>query len=199
MASSPLLVLFAFFAASSVGVVAVSDCAAPPTPPAVAAGGLIASTCNRTLYYDVCVASLASRPGSRRADLRGLASISLDVGLDHARATVSLAKALSKRHAAAAATGGAYAAGCLSDCVEEYREAVDGLRKSAAALRRRDYDDVNDLVSGAMTNSDTCESAFADKPGLRSPLTERNSYFFKICSISIAITNLLHGSTSRAL
>ncbi|XP_074562120.1 pectinesterase inhibitor 28-like [Curcuma longa] len=193
MAASPLLVLLAFFAASSVGVVAVSDGAGPPS--AVSAGGLIASACNRTLYYDVCVASLASRPGSRRADLRGLASISLDVGLAHARATVSLAKALSKRHAAAAA----YAAGCLSDCVEEYSEAVDGLRKSAAALRRSAYDDVNDLVSGAMTNSDTCESAFADKPGLRSPLTERNSYFFKICSIAIAITNLLHGSSSRAL
>lgn len=194
-AAAPLLVLFAFLAASSVGVVAVSDGAAPP--PAVASGGLIASACNRTLYYDVCVASLASRSGSRRADLRGLASISLDVGLAHARATVSLAKALSKRRAAAAASGGggAYAAGCLRDCVEEYSEAVDGLRKSSAALRRSAYDDVNDLVSGAMTNSDTCEGAFADKPGLRSPLTERNSYFFKICSITIAITNLLHGSS----
>ncbi|XP_074581111.1 pectinesterase inhibitor 28-like [Curcuma longa] len=186
----PLLLFFAFIAASSFAVVVLSHGDAP----SAASGGLIASTCNRTLYYDVCVASLASRPRSRRADVQGLAAIALDVSLAHAKATVALAKNLSRSHDASAGEGRTYAAWCLRDCVEEYKEAVDVLRLSAAALRRGAYDDVNDLVSAAMTNSDTCESAYADKPGLQSPFMERNEYFFKLCSVAIAIANLLHDS-----
>ncbi|XP_064975195.1 pectinesterase inhibitor-like [Musa acuminata AAA Group] len=148
----------------------------------------ISSTCNHTLYFDVCMSTLTSRPSSRRADVYGLAAISLDVGITHAKATISYAKSLSKQKGFA---GGTYASVCIADCLEEYKEAVQSLRDSTGALRSGSYDTVNALVSGAMTNSDTCESAFGEKPGLQSPLTERNGYFFKLCSNSIAITNLL--------
>ncbi|XP_042399583.1 pectinesterase inhibitor 28-like [Zingiber officinale] len=183
----PLFLFFAFAAASSFAVVVHSHRDAP----SLAAGSLIASTCNRTLYYDVCVASLSSRPRSRRADLQGLAAIALEVSLAHAKVTVALAKNLSRRHDASGGEGHTYAAWCLRDCVEEYKEAVDVLRQSSAALRRGAYYDVNDLVSSAMTYSDTCESAYADKPGLQSPFAERSEYFFKLCSVAIAIANLL--------
>ncbi|XP_064941698.1 pectinesterase inhibitor-like [Musa acuminata AAA Group] len=149
---------------------------------------LIAATCNRTPYLDVCMSTLTSRRGSRSADLHGLAAISLDACIAHAKATLSYARGLSRHDGIANDT---YASGCLADCLEEYGEAVDDLHESAGALRRGSYDTVNVLLAGAMTNSDTCESGFGEKPGLRSPLTERNQYFGKLCSNSIAITGLL--------
>ncbi|XP_009385649.2 pectinesterase inhibitor-like [Musa acuminata AAA Group] len=149
---------------------------------------LIAATCNRTPYLDVCMSTLTSRRGSRTADLHGLAAISLDACIAHAKATLSYARSLSRHDGIANDT---YASGCLADCLEEYGEAVDDLHESAGALRRGSYDTVNVLLAGAMTNSDTCESGFGEKPGLRSPLTERNQYFGKLCSNSIAITGLL--------
>ncbi|WOL06517.1 hypothetical protein Cni_G15251 [Canna indica] len=188
--ASPPLSLALLFAVIAVMAAAADTAPADDDDIGNNSADLIAAACNRTQYYDVCVSSLTPRVGATRGgvDLRGLAAISIGAGVAHAKATMSYARSLRKQKGFAT---DAYVSGCLGDCLEEYGDAVDSLHRSTAALRRGSYEKVNELVSGAMTNSDTCEGAFADKPGLHSPLTERNEYFFKLCSNSIAITSLL--------
>ncbi|KAK1308189.1 hypothetical protein QJS10_CPA09g00012 [Acorus calamus] len=90
-----------------------------------------------------------------------------------------------------ASSNDSYINQCLSDCLNEYSDAVNNLRQSSTALEEQSYMDANEFVSAAMTDSDTCEDAFGEKPGYESPLTERNDYFAKLCSNSLAIAKLL--------
>ncbi|XXG81578.1 hypothetical protein AAC387_Pa09g2175 [Persea americana] len=149
---------------------------------------LILATCKETLYVEVCVSSLGSDPRSRGADLEGLGAIALDLTMVHGSETISQMKRLNGQKNV---KRDAYMAGCLRDCIEEYSDAVEDLRQSADAIKEKMYDTVNDMVSGAMTDSDTCEEAFNERPGYVSPLTERNQYFYKLCSNALSITKLL--------
>lgn len=155
---------------------------------------LITSTCRHTLYFDICMSTLKSYPDSRNADVEGLAVISLDACIAHAEETVAYVKQLMRGEASTAGPAGGgdeYENQCLGDCLTEYSDALDDLSESVRQLQRGDYDSVNAMVSGAMTDSDTCEGGFGERPGYNSPLTERNSYFSKLCSNSLAITGLL--------
>lgn len=149
---------------------------------------LLLATCRKTLYMEVCVSSLGSDPRSRGADVEGLAAIALDLSLVHGSETIAEMRKLNGR---VNGSKDEYMAGCLSDCLEEYSDAVENLRQSAEALGEKSYDMVNDLVSAAMTDSDTCEEGFKEKPGYVSPVTKRNQYFYKLCSNALAITKLL--------
>ncbi|MQM17971.1 hypothetical protein Taro_050954 [Colocasia esculenta] len=153
---------------------------------------LITSTCRHTDYFDICMSTLQSNPDSRNADVKGLALISLEVCIAHAEGTISYMRQLrGNASTTGRADGDKYETQCLDDCATEYDDALDDLRKSVGKQQSGDYDSVNAMVSGAMTDSDTCEGGFGERPGYTSPLTERNDYFAKLCSNSLAITGLL--------
>ncbi|XP_072977040.1 pectinesterase inhibitor-like [Typha angustifolia] len=135
------------------------------------------------------MSSLQSHSKSRNSDIHGLAAISLDLDISHAKETISYIKRLKRPKDWG--YNNTFAAECIGDCMEEYAEALVDLRRATDAFRRNSYHTVNILVAGAMTGSDSCESGFSDQPGFHSPMTERNEYFFKLCSNTIAITNLL--------
>ncbi|KAJ0031883.1 hypothetical protein Pint_13601 [Pistacia integerrima] len=122
---------------------------------------LVSFACNNTLYVEECLSSLRSEPLNETSDLRGLASIALNLSIAHGEETK-----------------------------EEYADAVQNLEDSVHALRIRYYDKVNTLVSAAMTDSDTCEDCFGETEERESSLTERNQYFHKLCSNFLSITNL---------
>ncbi|RZB72024.1 hypothetical protein D0Y65_036402 [Glycine soja] len=88
-----------------------------------------------------------------------------------------------------------YASRCLSDYAEEYSEAIENLKDSKEALANGDCDQVDTLVSAAMSDAETCEDGFKDMQSgdsdSTSPLTERNRYFSELCSNALAITKLL--------
>lgn len=149
----------------------------------------ISSACRQTEYFDVCVSTLQSHPDSRNADEKGLALISLDACIAHAEGTLAYARQL-RANAAAGHAGDDYVTQCLDDCLTQYSDALDGLRESLADAQDGAYGSVNARVSGAMTDSDSCEEGFAERPGYSSPLTERNDYFSKLCSNALAISRL---------
>ncbi|CAA6664576.1 unnamed protein product [Spirodela intermedia] len=152
----------------------------------------ISSACQQTEYFDVCVSTLQSRPDSQNADVKGLALISLDACIAHAEGTLAYARQLrSNATAAAGHAGDDYATRCLDDCLTQYSDALDDLTESVADAQDGAYGSVNARVSGAMTDSDSCEDGFAEQPGYSSPLTERNDFFSKLCSNALAITRLL--------
>lgn len=150
---------------------------------------LVSETCKHTLYSQVCESSLRSDPRSQASDLGGLAAIALNLSIAHGVHTLSYIHNL-KSEAAANETD-LFISGCLSDCLEEYSDAVENLRDATQALNDKSYDTLNSLVTAAMTDSDTCEDGFRERTGYESPLTERNQYFSKLCSNLLAITTLL--------
>ncbi|KAJ1418764.1 Pectinesterase inhibitor domain [Sesbania bispinosa] len=122
-----------------------------------------------------------------------LAEIALNLSKTYATKTLSCVYEL--KSSAANGTNSSYTSRCLSDCEEEYSEAIDNLQDSEEALANGDYDKVDTLVSAAMSDAETCEDGFkdmlSDDNGSTSPLTERNRYFSELCSNALAITKLL--------
>ncbi|XP_078444873.1 putative invertase inhibitor [Wolffia australiana] len=153
----------------------------------------VSSTCRHVKYFDVCVSTLQSSPESSCADKKGLVLISLNACIAHAEYTVAYAQQLMNNATAVASTGddGDYAKQCLDDCLTQYADALDELRETVMDAMNGTYDSVNAKVSAAMTDSESCEDGFAERPGLASPLAERNAYFSKLCSNALAVAQLL--------
>ncbi|KAF2309922.1 hypothetical protein GH714_005649 [Hevea brasiliensis] len=80
---------------------------------------------------------------------------------------------------------------CLSDCPEIYQDAIDQLKDSIVALDSKAFNDVNTWVTAAMTDVESCEDGFKEKPEIAPPLTDMDKRFSQLCSASSAITNLL--------
>jgi pectinesterase inhibitor-like protein len=148
---------------------------------------LITTTCKHTLHYEVCVSSLRSVPNSETSDLKTLAGIALNLSATHAAKTLSYVYELKS----SSGSNNGYMSHCLSDCAEEYSEALENLQDSGGALVNGDYDGVDNLVSAAMSDAETCEDGFSDENVYSSPLSERNRYFSELCSNALAITKLL--------
>ncbi|KAL5572279.1 hypothetical protein UlMin_021876 [Ulmus minor] len=143
---------------------------------------LVSDTCKKTLYFQVCSSSLKSDPRSQTSDLQGLASISLNLSVTNGAEILSYISSLKSDKSVS---------GHLSDCADLYSDAVQNLEESVQSINDKSYDMVKSLVSAAMTDADTCEDGFKEIEGVDSPLTERNQYFNKLCSNSLAITTLL--------
>jgi len=146
---------------------------------------LISATCNHTLYFEMCVSALRSDPRSQTSDLVGLANIALNISIAHGSETLAFLKVLKSN-----AGNDTQLSGILSECTEEYIEGTENLEEAIHALRIRSFDDMNTLVSTAMTDSDTCEQGFKEM-NRSSPLTDKNESFSKLCSIFLSITTLL--------
>ncbi|KAJ0988516.1 hypothetical protein J5N97_006872 [Dioscorea zingiberensis] len=144
---------------------------------------LISKTCNQTSYSDVCMSTLLSNSSTHNATVADLAAVSIIATTSHAINTTAIIAAMING-------SGDDLDQCLNDCSVEYGDAVSELQEAVEALQRCDYETVNVKVSAAMTNSDTCEGGFEDE-GESSPLTQRNEFFFKLCSNALAIVKLL--------
>ncbi|KAL5786502.1 hypothetical protein ACOSQ2_008894 [Xanthoceras sorbifolium] len=159
---------------------------------------LVSTACNRTLYVDVCVSSLRSDPRSSTvSDIRGLADVALVISIENGMETLAYIKHLNSNNNGNNITGrqdpaASYNSGCLRDCAELYEDAAQSLQESVHHLRIRYFEKVNMLVSAAMTDSETCEDGFKEVAEDVSPLTQRNLYFYKLCSNFLAITKLLY-------
>ncbi|XP_065851206.1 cell wall / vacuolar inhibitor of fructosidase 2-like [Euphorbia lathyris] len=148
---------------------------------------LISTTCSHTLYYQICVSSLTSDSHSKTADLQGLANIALNVSTLYGEETFAHITDLESKANETLNSG----SGCLSVCIEVYRDANDNLKQTVEALRDKSEDDLKTFVTSAMTDSDTCEQCFLDMQQ-DSPVSDRNLYFSKLCSNFLAIASLLN-------
>lgn len=153
-------------------------------------------TCKHTFHFQVCISTLRSVPASKTSDLKVLAEIALNLSTTYAADTLSYVHELQSNSSAAnGSNNNIYASRCLSDYAEEYSEAIENLKDSKEALANGDCDQVDTLVSAAMSDAETCEDGFKDMQSgdsdSTSPLTERNRYFSELCSNALAITKLL--------
>jgi pectinesterase inhibitor-like protein len=148
---------------------------------------LIAKTCERTLYKDLCKASLYSITNSNQADLHGLAGLALKLAARNAtNISKDITNLLNKNSDPVMQQ-------CLSDCSENYIDAIDQIRDSLAALDSKGYNDANTWVTAAMSDADSCEQGFDDQGAQESPLKANSTTFSQLCSNALAIINLLAG------
>lgn len=169
---------------------------------------LVTKACDQTMYFKLCVSSLRSDPRTNQtSDLKGLAVIALDLSITKANQSLSYAQRLLLFQSSSNYTQ--YEKECLSDCSQELSEAVENLQDSTQALMNGTLNNVNDFVSSAMTDSQTCDDCFKEEhegntstspaPALAaddiddgiSSLAAINQDFNKLCSNFLAITTLL--------
>ncbi|CAK9143269.1 unnamed protein product [Ilex paraguariensis] len=147
---------------------------------------LVSTTCSHTLHFDVCVSSLRSDPRSKTSDVKGLAAIALDLSIGEAKKTISYIDSLKSR-----ADNTQNQSKRLSECMVEYSDALENLQEAIQALSKTSIDDVNELATTAMTDSETCKDGFEEVPNSHFPLADRNQYFDNLCGNFLAITTLL--------
>ncbi|KAL5149292.1 putative invertase inhibitor [Glycine soja] len=137
-------------------------------------------TCKHTFHFQSLLA--------KTSDLKVLAEIALNLSTTYAADTLSYVHELQSNSSAAnGSNNNIYASRCL--------KAIENLKDSKEALANGDCDQVDTLVSAAMSDAETCEDGFKDMQSgdsdSTSPLTERNRYFSELCSNALAITKLL--------
>ena len=146
---------------------------------------LIAQACGYTSYKPLCLSTLQSDSEAKSAkDLLTIAK----VALKHAGTKAQAVNAEVKKQQGSATDEGLKQA--LSDCAENYGDAIDQIQSSTTALGSKKYNDVNTWVSAAMNDADSCNQGFQDQ-SVKSPMSTSNTKFTQLSSNVLAITNQL--------
>ncbi|KAG5560848.1 hypothetical protein RHGRI_004007 [Rhododendron griersonianum] len=137
---------------------------------------LIADTCKKTDYPELCISTLRSDPLSKTADVEGLARIVLKVLLVKVNATLNRANDLSKE------SEDPVVKECLNVCASQYDDAIyDEIPEAIENLSKFAADEV---IVGALT----CEDTFNEEPNVRkSPLTADNNMLIQLASVAYKI------------
>ncbi|THU57067.1 hypothetical protein C4D60_Mb11t23860 [Musa balbisiana] len=148
---------------------------------------LPAKTCNETTYYDFCVSSLGSDPHSRKADVKGLSTIAIDIAISNATNTSSFAADLAHN-----ATDASLVA-VLRACATKYANAREALQWSLEALSTEAYDYAFVHVSAAAEYPNVCRVLFRQNPRLAYPaaMARREEDLEHLCTIALEIISLL--------
>ncbi|KAK9102801.1 hypothetical protein Sjap_020055 [Stephania japonica] len=150
---------------------------------------LIQRTCrtiaktDTNVNYNFCVGSLQHVPKSQRTDLQKLGAAAMKVVEANATGTYLLIKKLLKKERKISRKTR------LQDCLELYSDAISSMQDAVKYFESKSYDDVNVMVSGAMTDSDTCEDGFAEV-GEASPLKKNDADMLKLTAIVLSIVNM---------
>ncbi|XP_010259728.1 PREDICTED: pectinesterase inhibitor-like [Nelumbo nucifera] len=148
---------------------------------------LIKETCQHAVYTDLCIQTMELEPDSAKSDIKSLASIALKIAASNGTYISDYIRRLIQT------TADPYLQQCLTDCSENYIDAIDQLEDSISALESRGYSDINHWVTGAMNEIESCEEGFKEVPGHTSLLSDKNALFTKLCSNALAIANYLAG------
>ncbi|KAI3449453.1 hypothetical protein Pfo_006118 [Paulownia fortunei] len=121
------------------------------------------STCEGTLYPDLCVSTVAALPELRRKTLPEIISATVNVTMKEVRVSASNCSGIRRKLLKKLETLELRA---LDDCLELFSDTVAELKKiltdlSASNSPEKYYDDLQTLLSGAMTNQYTCLDGFA--------------------------------------
>ncbi|MQL68947.1 hypothetical protein Taro_001239 [Colocasia esculenta] len=148
---------------------------------------LIRRTCNSTTYFDLCVSSLQSYPNSSKADVKGLSTIVVNLGISNATSTSTYASRVAKR------SRDPVLRSALGRCAGRYADARDALRSALDALSAENYDFASVDVSAAAGYADTCHSLFRLSPAPAYPaeMARREEALVRLCTIATDIISLL--------
>ena len=146
---------------------------------------LIDKACGYTLYKSLCLSTLGSDSQAKSAkDMLTIAKVALKHTGNKARAVNKEVKSLQ----GSATDEGLKQA--LTDCAENYGDAVDQIQSSTTALASNRYSDVNTWVTAAMDDAASCDQSFKDQ-SVKNPIASLSTTFTQLSSNVLAITNHL--------
>ncbi|XP_050935201.1 pectinesterase inhibitor-like [Cucumis melo] len=116
---------------------------------------VVSTICPKTSNPPFCSSVLKS---AGTTDLKGLAVYTLNLVHTNARKSLTLAKSL------ATTTTNPQLKQRYSSCAESYDEAVGDIENAQKDLALGDFNAVNIVTSGAMTEIDDCQDKFAQPP-----------------------------------
>ncbi|KAH7842499.1 hypothetical protein Vadar_006004 [Vaccinium darrowii] len=143
---------------------------------------LISEICSKTQNPSLCLQALRSDPRSARADLKGLALISIEIAKTNAIQTKSNLIAKLSKEATSPALKERY-----DQCAETYGDTIDNLKVARTALNSRDIDTFTVRASAAFDGPDTCDDGFEGPPAEPAQLRGANKELEGLCSIVLAI------------
>ncbi|KAK6122401.1 hypothetical protein DH2020_043843 [Rehmannia glutinosa] len=173
--------------------------AAAPAPSTTAnATDFIRTSCETTLYPELCYNSLSGYASAVQQDPARLAAVAVGVSLSGAARMAMYLADLSRRATYGAANP--RAATALRDCFDVFGDAVDQLRGSLKQMRRLtgtgeqlrfQISNVQTWMSAALTNEDTCTDGFegvANCP-VKTDVCDRTVKVKEVTSNALALVN----------
>ncbi|CAO2817832.1 unnamed protein product [Amaranthus hypochondriacus] len=156
----------------------------------------IKKTCKNTKFFNLCISSLKSDPTSSISDLKGLATIMINIGMANASQTYTyLSSQIPTRsdHNTKVGVGVGVGLGVFQFCASKYSLANDSLKSSLQDLGLDNYDYARMDVMGAADYTNVCHNAFKRLSGVTYPafLKAREDGFNHICSIVLGIIDQL--------
>ncbi|KAK7320054.1 hypothetical protein RJT34_04784 [Clitoria ternatea] len=163
-------------------------------------GDFIRSSCNTTLYPDVCYTSLSRYANVVQQNPGQLARVAISVALSKVHVTASY---ISNRTREADYGGSSRSALALHDCFSNLGDAVDEIRGSLKQMRQIgaagagsgsflfQMSNVQTWMSAALTDEETCTDGFqdvADCP-VKTDVCERVTNVKKFTSNALALVN----------
>ncbi|XP_010069896.2 pectinesterase-like [Eucalyptus grandis] len=161
------------------------------------------STCQGTLYPDLCVSTLASFPDLASKSVPEIISSTVNLTSAQARSASSSCSALERRLAAKL---GPLERRALDDCLELLARTVDEFGKAISDLSSANgptapaahFHDLQTLLSGAMTNQYTCLDGFAySKQKVRDAIQSKLFNISRHVSNSLVMLKKLPGVKGR--
>ncbi|XP_061357307.1 pectinesterase inhibitor 7-like [Gastrolobium bilobum] len=162
--------------------------------------GFIRTSCNTTLYPDVCFSSLSRYASAVQQSPAHLARVAIAVTLSKAHRIASYLS----RQADYAADDSRAVSAALHDCSDNLDNAVDEIRDSLRQMRllgagsgsvsgsfRFGMSNVQTWMSAALTEEETCTDGFEDVPNgsLKTDVCDRVSKVKKFTSNALALVN----------
>ncbi|KAI8546922.1 hypothetical protein RHMOL_Rhmol07G0157000 [Rhododendron molle] len=141
---------------------------------------LIADTCKKTEYPNLCISTLRSNPDSKTADVEGLVRIILKVTFARVNATLDRVNDLLKK------TKDRGLKQSLVICASLYGDAVNYEIPRAIQSVGKDNFTARTETTAIVDDADTCEDQFGE-----SPITAENNIIIQLAIIALGIINRL--------
>ncbi|TYK11730.1 pectinesterase inhibitor-like [Cucumis melo var. makuwa] len=143
---------------------------------------VISTICPKTSNPPFCSSVLKS---AGTTNIKGLAVYTLNLAHTNAKKSLTLANSLAKT------TTNPQLKQRYSSCTESYDGVVGDIENAQKDLAIGDFNGVNIVTSGAMTEIDDCQDKFVQPPKDTSLLLKNGKTLKDTCSIILVISNLL--------
>ncbi|KNA20331.1 hypothetical protein SOVF_053350 [Spinacia oleracea] len=147
---------------------------------------LIEKACANAKHKESCILTLKSFPESKTADMKKLAFLFLNttksLGLEIA---TWVGDKLEDQESMGPGIDQA-----LTDCNDQYTDAMAQLEDSLVAFFSNSYKDVNTWMTTAIKNAESCEESLK-KGNAVDVMGNRNKMFVQHCSNALAVVNVL--------
>lgn len=199
----PLILLSFLFSTFFLQLHAIPAAAPASYPPDTGSGtgtDFIRTSCNSTLYPEICYSTLSRYASTIQQDPAQLASVAIGVTLSKAKGMANYVSNISRQ---ADYGSDQRAAAALHDCFSNFGDAVEEIYGSVKQMRqirsagtsrasfRFQMSNVQTWMSAALTDEETCTDGFEDVADgqMKEEVCDRVEYVKKLTSNALALVN----------